>query len=143
MCIRDSNLDEITEPLLACPNDPDDIKPLSEVQKTNIDEVFIGSCMTNIGHYRAAAKILENSEKINTRLWICPPTRMDEEVLNIQVRKFLKKVGIQSQREIEQAVKDHLKKGSLLGTEKLNATMLLEVPEIDLKVSIDGKIEIE
>jgi len=68
---------------------------------------------------------------------------MDEEVLNIQVRKFLKKVGIQSQREIEQAVKNHLKKDSISGTEKLNATMLLEVPEIDLKVSIDGKIEIE
>ncbi len=68
---------------------------------------------------------------------------MDEEVLNIQVRKFLKKVGIQSQREIEQAIKDHLKEGSLSGAEKLSATMLLEVPEIDLKVSIDGKIEIE
>ena len=68
---------------------------------------------------------------------------MDEEVLNIQVRKFLKKVGIQSQREIEQAVKDNLKKGCLSGKEKLDATILLEVPEIDLKVSIDGKIEIE
>ncbi len=68
---------------------------------------------------------------------------MDEEVLNIQVRKFLKKVGIQSQREIEQAVKDHIKICSLTGTEKLDATMLLEVPEIGLKVSIDGKIEIE
>ena len=68
---------------------------------------------------------------------------MDEEVLNIQVRKFLKKVGIQSQREIEQAVKDQLNKGSLSGAEKLDATMLLEVPEIGLKVSIDGKIGIE
>ena len=68
---------------------------------------------------------------------------MDEEVLNIQVRKFLKKVGIQSQREIEQAVIDHLKKGSLSGAEKLDASMLLEVPEIGLKVSIEGKIEIE
>ena len=68
---------------------------------------------------------------------------MDEELLNIQVRKFLKKVGIQSQREIEQAVKDRIKKGSLSGTENLDATMLLEVPEIDLKVSIEGKIEIE
>jgi len=68
---------------------------------------------------------------------------MDEEVLNIQIRKFLKKVGIQSQREIEQAVKENMKKGSLSGTEKLDATMLLEVPEIDLKVSIEGKIEIE
>ena len=68
---------------------------------------------------------------------------MDEEVLNIQVRKFLKNVGIQSQREIEQAVKDHIKKGSLSGAEKLEATMLLEVPEIGLKVSIEGEIEIE
>ena len=68
---------------------------------------------------------------------------MDEEVLNIQVRKFLKKVGIQSQREIEQAVKDHLRKGTLTGKENLVATMLLEVPEIDLRVSIEGKIEIE
>ena len=68
---------------------------------------------------------------------------MDEEVLNIQVRKFLKKVGIQSQREIEQAVKDHLKKGSLSGTEKLDATMLLKVPELNLKVSVEGNIEIE
>jgi len=68
---------------------------------------------------------------------------MDEEVLNIQVRKFLKKVGIQSQREIEQAVKDHIRDGSLSGVEKLDASMLLEVPEIDLKVSIDGKIKID
>ena len=68
---------------------------------------------------------------------------MDEEVLNIQVRKFLKKVGIQSQREIEQAVKDHIKKGSISGAEKLDASMLLEVPEIGLKVSIEGKIGIE
>ena len=68
---------------------------------------------------------------------------MNEEVLNIQVRKFLKKVGIQSQREIEQAVKDHIMKGSISGAEKLDASMLLEVPEIGLKVSIEGKIEIE
>ena len=68
---------------------------------------------------------------------------MDDEVLNIQVRKFLKKVGIQSQREIEQAVKDHIMKGSISGAEKLDASMLLEVPEIGLKVSIEGKIEIE
>ena len=68
---------------------------------------------------------------------------MNEELLNIQVRKFLKKVGIQSQREIEQAVKDRMKKGILTGKENLVATMLLEVPEIELRVSIDGKIEIE
>ena len=68
---------------------------------------------------------------------------MDEEVLNIQVRKFLKKVGIQSQREIEQAVKDHIEKGLLSGTKDIDASMLLEVPEINLKVSIDGKISIK
>ena len=68
---------------------------------------------------------------------------MDEEVLNIQVRKFLKKVGIQSQREIEQSVKERIKKGTLTGKENLVATMLLEVPQIDLRVSIEGKIEIE
>jgi len=75
------NLNDLKEPVLACPNDPDNVKILSKEAGTPIQEVFIGSCMTNIGHYRAAAKILENSDKINTRLWICPPTRMDEEVL--------------------------------------------------------------
>jgi aconitate hydratase 2/2-methylisocitrate dehydratase len=71
------DLNEIKEPLLACPNDPDDIKPLSEVQGTSIDEVFIGSCMTNIGHYRAAGKVLENMGNLPTKLWIAPPTKMD------------------------------------------------------------------
>jgi len=76
------DLNEIKEPLLACPNDPDDIKPLSEVAGTNIDEVFIGSCMTNIGHFRAAGKMLEKtSGTIPTRLWIVPPTKMDERQL--------------------------------------------------------------
>ncbi|MGK0170661.1 MAG: aconitate hydratase 2/2-methylisocitrate dehydratase, partial [Gammaproteobacteria bacterium] len=76
------NMSEITEPLLACPNDPDDVKPLSEVQGTKIDEVFIGSCMTNIGHFRAAGKLLEASgEALPTRLWIAPPTKMDEHQL--------------------------------------------------------------
>lgn len=72
------DLNEIKEPLVACPNDPDDIKPLSAVVGDKIDEVFIGSCMTNIGHYRAAAKVLEGTGNIPTRLWIAPPTRMDE-----------------------------------------------------------------
>ncbi len=72
------DLSTIKEPLVACPNDPDDIKPLSAVAGDKIDEVFIGSCMTNIGHYRAAAKVLEGSSSIPTRLWIAPPTRMDE-----------------------------------------------------------------
>ena len=76
--IIEIDLNTIKEPLVACPNDPDDIKPLSAVQGDKIDEVFIGSCMTNIGHYRAAAKVLEGSGNIPTRLWIAPPTRMDE-----------------------------------------------------------------
>ncbi len=76
------NMSEITEPLLAVPNDPDDIKPLSEVAGAQIDEVFIGSCMTNIGHFRAAGKLLEAAGSvIPTRLWIAPPTKMDEHQL--------------------------------------------------------------
>lgn len=75
------DLNTITEPLVACPNDPDDIKPLSAVVGDKIDEVFIGSCMTNIGHYRAAAKVLEGQGATPTRLWIAPPTRMDESQL--------------------------------------------------------------
>ncbi len=72
------DLNTIKEPLVACPNDPDDIKPMSAVAGDKIDEVFIGSCMTNIGHYRAAAKVLDGMGNIPTRLWIAPPTRMDE-----------------------------------------------------------------
>ena len=76
------DLDQITEPLLACPNDPDDIKKLSEVQGTKIDEVFIGSCMTNIGHFRAAGSLLQKfSKPVPTRLWVAPPTRMDQSQL--------------------------------------------------------------
>jgi len=75
------DLNEVTEPILACPNDPDDVKKLSELAGTNIDEVFIGSCMTNIGHYRAAGKLLEKTSAIPTRLWIAPPTKMDEHQL--------------------------------------------------------------
>ena len=75
------NLEEITEPLLACPNDPDDIKKLSEVANTNIDEVFIGSCMTNIGHFRAAGKLLEDATDLPCRLWVSPPTKMDKHQL--------------------------------------------------------------
>ncbi len=72
----------ITEPLLACPNDPDDVKKLSEVQNTKIDEVFLGSCMTSIGHFRAAGELLkENGKAIPTRLWVVPATRMDAKVL--------------------------------------------------------------
>jgi aconitate hydratase 2/2-methylisocitrate dehydratase len=72
------DLATIKEPILACPNDPDDVKLLSQVAGTKIDEAFIGSCMTNIGHYRAAGEMLKEATNIATRLWIAPPTRMDE-----------------------------------------------------------------
>ncbi len=75
------DLKDIKEPILACPNDPDDVKFLSEVAGDKIDEVFIGSCMTNIGHFRAAGKILEGKSDIPTRLWIAPPTKMDQYML--------------------------------------------------------------
>ncbi len=75
------DLNEIKEPLLACPNDPDDVRPLSEVAGDKIDEVFIGSCMTNIGHFRAAARMLDQADSIPTRLWVSPPTKMDEHQL--------------------------------------------------------------
>ncbi|MEX1199774.1 MAG: bifunctional aconitate hydratase 2/2-methylisocitrate dehydratase [Methylophaga sp.] len=75
------DLNDIKEPLLACPNDPDDIKPLSEVAGEEIDEVFIGSCMTNIGHYRAAGKVLENMGNLPVKLWVAPPTKMDKHQL--------------------------------------------------------------
>ncbi|MEI2455188.1 MULTISPECIES: bifunctional aconitate hydratase 2/2-methylisocitrate dehydratase [Lysobacter] len=71
------DLDQIVEPIVACPNDPDDVKTLSDVAGAVIDEVFIGSCMTNIGHFRAAAKLLEGKRDIPTRLWVAPPTKMD------------------------------------------------------------------
>jgi aconitate hydratase 2 / 2-methylisocitrate dehydratase len=75
------DLNEINEPILCCPNDPDDAKFLSEVAGDKIDEVFIGSCMTNIGHFRAAGKVLEGKSDIPTRLWIAPPTKMDQHIL--------------------------------------------------------------
>lgn len=75
------NLEDIKEPILCCPNDPDDAKPLSSVQGAAIDEVFIGSCMTNIGHFRAASKLLEGKKDIPTRLWVAPPTKMDKDEL--------------------------------------------------------------
>ena len=71
------DLADIKEPIVCCPNDPDDAKFLSEVSGTKIDEVFIGSCMTNIGHFRAAGKLLEGKKDIPVRLWIAPPTKMD------------------------------------------------------------------
>ncbi len=83
--IIEIDLNQITEPLLACPNDPDDIKPLSEVAGDQVDEVFIGSCMTNIGHFRAAGKLLDKLDgPVATRLWLAPPTKMDEAQLTAE-----------------------------------------------------------
>ena len=79
--IIEVDLDQLVEPLVAAPNDPDNIKTLSDCVGDPVQEVFIGSCMTNIGHFRAAAKVLEGAGKAKARLWICPPTRMDEEML--------------------------------------------------------------
>ena len=75
------DLADIHEPIVACPNDPDDVKMLSEVAGAKIDEVFIGSCMTNIGHFRAASKLLEGKRDIPVKLWVAPPTKMDAKQL--------------------------------------------------------------
>jgi len=79
------DLDEIKEPILACPNDPDDVKTLTEIHaeglRTDIDEVFVGSCMTNIGLFRALGEVLKGEGQVPTKLWICPPTKMDEHTL--------------------------------------------------------------
>jgi aconitate hydratase 2 / 2-methylisocitrate dehydratase len=82
--ILEVNLNEIKEPIVAAPNDPDNVKLMSECAGDKVDEVFIGSCMTNIGHYRAAAKILEGAGRVKGVLWVCPPTRMDEEQLRAE-----------------------------------------------------------
>ncbi|GLQ46203.1 aconitate hydratase B [Dyella lipolytica] len=75
------DLADVHEPIVACPNDPDDVKTLSDVAGAAIDEVFIGSCMTNIGHFRAASKLLEGKRDIPTKLWVAPPTKMDQKQL--------------------------------------------------------------
>jgi len=79
------DLNEIKEPILACPNDPDDVKTLSEIHesglRTEIDEVFVGSCMTNIGLFRALGEVLKGEGQVPTKLWVCPPTKMDEKTL--------------------------------------------------------------
>ncbi|HHD80557.1 MAG TPA: bifunctional aconitate hydratase 2/2-methylisocitrate dehydratase [Campylobacterales bacterium] len=79
------DLNEIKEPILACPNDPDDVKTLTEIHeaglRTEIDEVFVGSCMTNIGLFRALGEVLRGEGKVPTKLWVCPPTKMDEKTL--------------------------------------------------------------
>jgi aconitate hydratase 2/2-methylisocitrate dehydratase len=83
--IIEIDMDKITEPILACPNDPDDVKTLTEIKEagviTEIDAVFGGSCITNIGLFRAAGEILRGEGKVANKLWICPPTKMDEKTL--------------------------------------------------------------
>ena len=79
--IIEIDLAKMTEPVVACPNDPDDVKLISDVAGNTIDEVFIGSCMTNIGHFRAAAKVMEGEGYSKSNLWVCPPTKMDAEQL--------------------------------------------------------------
>ena len=82
--ILEIDLSQITEPIVAAPNDPDNVKLLSEVANDPVQEVFLGSCMTNIGHYRATAKVLEGAGEVKARLWIAPPTRMDEHQLKAE-----------------------------------------------------------
>ncbi|MHB1013892.1 MAG: bifunctional aconitate hydratase 2/2-methylisocitrate dehydratase [Desulfurivibrionaceae bacterium] len=96
--VLEIDLNTITEPVLACPNDPDDVKLLSDVAGTPIDEVFVGSCMTNIGHFRALARILDNTPQVNVRLWVAPPTRMDEEQLKSEgLYSILAKAGARTE----------------------------------------------
>ena len=79
--IIEIDLNDITEPIVCCPNDPDDAKTMSDVAGAKIEEVFIGSCMTNIGHFRAASKLLEGKRDIPVKLWVAPPTKMDQKQL--------------------------------------------------------------
>jgi len=94
------DLNTITEPILACPNDPDNVKLLSEVAGTPLDEVFLGSCMTNIGHYRAAGEVMRGEGKVAVeKFWIVPPTRMDERQLMNEGYYDIYK-GIEAQTEV-------------------------------------------
>ena len=96
--IIEVDLDQITEPIVAAPNDPDNIKLMSECAGDPIHEVFIGSCMTNIGHYRAAAKILEGAGVAKAKLWIAPPTRMDEQHLRSEgIYEIFKATGARTE----------------------------------------------
>ncbi|MBD3796330.1 MAG: bifunctional aconitate hydratase 2/2-methylisocitrate dehydratase [Campylobacterales bacterium] len=93
------DLNEVTEPIVACPNDPDNVKLLSEVAGEKIDEVFLGSCMTNIGHYRAAGEVMRGEGKVSVeKFWIVPPTRMDErQLMNEGYYDVFKAIGAQTE----------------------------------------------
>lgn len=96
--VLDIDLSRITEPILACPNDPDDVRLLSQVAGTTVQEVFIGSCMTNIGHFRAAAHIWSDAPYLPTRTWMAPPTRMDEAQLKREgIYATFSKVGVRTE----------------------------------------------
>jgi aconitate hydratase 2/2-methylisocitrate dehydratase len=97
--IIEIDLNSIKEPILCAPNDPDKAVLLSEVQNTDINEVFIGSCMTNIGHFRAAGKLLEKyNQKLDTRLWMAPPTKMDQQkLIEEKFYEIYKNVGVRTE----------------------------------------------
>eukprot|EP00602_Paraphysomonas_sp_CaronLab_P004226 CAMPEP_0185025498 /NCGR_PEP_ID=MMETSP1103-20130426/8423_1 /TAXON_ID=36769 /ORGANISM="Paraphysomonas bandaiensis, Strain Caron Lab Isolate" /LENGTH=937 /DNA_ID=CAMNT_0027558703 /DNA_START=65 /DNA_END=2878 /DNA_ORIENTATION=- len=148
------NLDEIKEPILCAPNDPDDARLLSSVAGTPIDEVFIGSCMTNIGHFRAAGKLLDKYEgQLPTRLWIAPPTRMDEtQLIDEGYYSIYGKVGARTEMPgcslcmgNQARVKD---KSSVVSTSTRNfpnrlgkgANVFLASAELAAVASIEGKL---
>ena len=96
--VLEIDLADIKEPIVCCPNDPDDARLLSDVAGDKVDEIFIGSCMTNIGHFRAAGKLLNEAPSINTTFWICPPTRMDAHTLKEEgYYKIYEKVGARTE----------------------------------------------
>ncbi|WP_297187912.1 bifunctional aconitate hydratase 2/2-methylisocitrate dehydratase [uncultured Porticoccus sp.] len=96
--VLEIDLADIKEPIVCCPNDPDDARLLSDVAGDKVDEVFIGSCMTNIGHFRAAGKLLNEAPSINTTFWICPPTRMDAHTLKEEgYYEIYEKVGARTE----------------------------------------------
>tara|TARA_R110000850_G_scaffold7681_1_gene28113 strand:- start:37106 stop:39715 length:2610 start_codon:yes stop_codon:yes gene_type:complete len=96
--VLEIDLADIKEPIVCCPNDPDDARLLSDVAGDKVDEIFIGSCMTNIGHFRAAGKLLNEAPSINTTFWICPPTRMDAHTLKEEgYYEIYEKVGARTE----------------------------------------------
>ena len=158
--IIDINLDDIKEPILCAPNDPDDAVLLSEVEGNKVDEVFIGSCMTNIGHFRAAGKLLETHQQfidggdnLKTKLWMAPPTRMDEQKLKEEgFYDIYKKVGVRTEMPgcslcmgNQARVQD---KSTVLSTSTRNfpnrlgrgANVYLASAELSAITSIEGKI---
>ena len=148
------NMDEIKEPILCAPNDPDDARTLSEVQGNKIDEVFIGSCMTNIGHFRAAGRLLDSYKgKLDTKLWMAPPTKMDEKkLIDEGFYEIYKNVGVRTEMPgcslcmgNQARVKDN---ASVLSTSTRNfpnrlgkgANVYLASAELSAITAIEGKI---